>query len=539
MRALPATVFGSADPAIPARSANPHRTRTRAPRGLLVAATLSAVLVLIPLLFIITQAFNAGTGQIAELLWRPLVGELLFNTVLIAGASTCTCAVLGTVTAWLVERTQLPGWRVWAILLAAPLAVPAFITSYAWISLSQSLQDFAGALLVITSSYYPLVLLPVAAALRGLDPALEETARALGCGPWRCFFRVVLPQLRSALLGGMLLVALGVLAEFGAFSLLRFRTFTTEIYAEYRASFDGAGASLLACVLVVLCLACLAAEWKVRGSARYDRADRGVRRAATRYELGSARWAVVALCSIVVMVTLGVPLGMTGYWLTQHNSAAISLTSATTMDLLSATFASVRFGVAGAALTTALSLPLGFLLVRYPSRVAALLERTAYLSQGMPGIVLALAVVSLAVRVLLPLYQSTLLLVVTYAVLFLPLALVGVRAALVQVQSRLEDAARALGLRWYQVAWRVLLPLAGPGLGAAAALVFISVVTELTTTLLLAPIGTQTLATQVWVDTSTLAFAAAAPYAALLVAISLGGSWLLMSLFGKSAILGA
>lgn len=539
MNAMSGKAGGADALAMPAGPAPSYRPRRDAPRGLLAAATASAALVLIPLLFIVAQALRAGAGQAVELLWRPLVGELLLNTLLIVGTSTCACAVLGTVAAWFVERTRLPGRRTWSVLLAGPLAVPAFITSYAWISLSQSLQDFAGALLVVTCSYYPLVLLPVAAALRGLDPALEETARTLGCGPWRCFFRVVLPQLRPALLGGMLMVALGVLAEFGAFALLRFRTFTTEIFAQYRTGFNGAGAALLACVLIALCLVCLAAEWKVRGSARYDRADRGVRRAPIRYELGPLRWLVVALCAVVVLVTLGVPLGMTSYWLTQHNSAAVSLTSSGVLDLLEATWASVRFGLASAALTTALALPIGFLLARYPSRYAIFLERVAYLSQGMPGIVLALAIVTLAVRVLLPLYQGTLLLIVAYAIMFLPLALVSVRAALVQVQSRLEDAARVLGLRWYEVAWRVLLPLAGPGLGAAGALVFISVVTELTTTLLLAPIGTQTLATQVWVDTTTLAFAAAAPYAALLVGISLGGSWILMTLFGKSAVLGA
>jgi iron(III) transport system permease protein len=508
----------------------------RTPRGLIAAASASAALVLIPLLVIVAQALRAGVGKAVALLWRPLVGELLFNTLLIVGSATCLCAVLGTMAAWFVERTDLPGRRAWSVLLAGPLAVPAFITSYAWISLSPAFQDFTGALLVVASSYYPLVLLPVSAALRGLDPALEETARSLGCGPWRCFFRVVLPQLRPALLGSMLMVALGVLAEFGAFSLLRFRTFTTQIFAQYRTGFNGENAALLACALLALCLACLAAEWKVLGSARYDRADRGVKRFSTLYELGRARWPAVALCAAIVLLALGMPLGMTAYWLTQHDAAAVSMTSSGLFDLFDATWASVHLGVAGAALATVLALPVGFLLVRHPGRYAAFLERTVYLSQGLPGIVLALAIVTLAVRVLLPLYQSTLLLVVAYAIMFLPLALVSVRAALVQVQSKLEDAARSLGLRWYEVVWRVLLPLMGPGLAAAGALVFISVVTELTATLLLAPIGTETLATQIWEDTTTLAFAAAAPYAALLVGISLGGSWLLTTLFGRSAV---
>ena len=103
----------------------------------------------------------------------------------------------------------------------------------------------------------------------------------------------------------------------------------------------------------------------------------------------------------------------------------------------------------------------------------------------------------------------------------------SVRSALMQAQKGLEETGRSLGLNWFSVLVRVTLPLAAPGLGAAASLVFIAVVTELTATLLLAPIGTQTLATQVWADTSTLAFAAAAPYAAVMAVMSMAASWLL------------
>ncbi|WP_367188308.1 ABC transporter permease, partial [Castellaniella sp.] len=178
MNAVPGEAFGPDALPISIGHARRRRAPGRTPRGLLAAASASAALVLIPLLVIAAQTLHAGLGQALALLWRPLVGELLLNTLLIVSTSTCLCAVLGTAAAWFVERTRLPGRRTWAVLLAGPLAVPAFITSYAWISLSPSLQDFAGALLVVTSSYYPLVLLPVSAALRGLDPALEETARS-------------------------------------------------------------------------------------------------------------------------------------------------------------------------------------------------------------------------------------------------------------------------------------------------------------------------------------------------------------------------
>jgi iron(III) transport system permease protein len=524
--------------AVAGPAVTPTRGTKRTPRGLLAAAGLCALLVLMPLAFTIYRATTFGWNDSIELIFRPLVGELLVNTLEITVSATLIAAVLGTATAWFIERTRLPGKRLWAGLTVAPLAMPAFITSYAWVSLSLDLQDFAGALLVISTAYFPLVYLPVAAALRGMDPALEESARSLGCGRIGVFVRVVLPQLRPALLGGMLLVALGTLAEFGAFTLLRFRTFTTQIYADYRTSFDSSGASVLACILIAMCLVCLALEMRVRGAARYERLDRGTRRAVLRYELGPWRWLVVAAFAALSIVTLGVPIGMIAYWLTQSGAAAVTPAEVSPALLLESTLSSLGYGFVASIVTTLLCLPLAFLLVRFPSRLATSFERIVFIAQGLPSLVVALAIVSLAVHALRPLYQSAAMLVVAYAILFMPLALVSVRAALTQAQPRLEETARSLGLSWSATARRVLLPLAGPGFGAGATMVFISVVTELNAMLLLSPIGTRTLATQVWIDTSTLAFAAAAPYAALLVGISLLASGTLFALLGKSAVMG-
>lgn len=508
----------------------------RPPPGLLLAAAAASLLVLLPLAVTIFQATQASFGDAIKLLFRPLVGELLLNTLMLVIATTLCSAVLGTGAAWLLERTRVPGRRLWSALIAVPLAIPAFITSYAWVSLSPSLQDFAGALLVVTCSYYPILYLSVAAALRNIDPALEETARSLGCGPWSSFFRVVLPHLRPALLGGMLLVALDVLVEFGAFSLLRFRTFTTEIYAEYRTGFNGPEASLLAVVLIALCILFLVAEMRVRGSAQYARLGAGTRRKAVPYELGWAGIPVAAGFILIAIVALGVPLGMIAFWLTQHSAAAISPVMASGGLLISAAARSLEFSALATLLTLTLALPLAFLAVRYKGWPITLLERAAYLAQGVPSIVVALALVALTVHALRPLYQSTALLIVAYSILFMPLALVSLRAALSQAQRGLEDAGRSLGLNWLEIAFRIVLPLAGPGLGAAAALIFVSVFSELTATLLLAPIGTSTLAIQVWSDTSTLAFAAAAPYAAVMIGISLVSTWLLARRFGETAV---
>jgi iron(III) transport system permease protein len=509
---------------------------SRPPLPLFGAAAVGVGLVLVPVGLTVLRATEASPLRIAHLLFRPLVGELLFNTVSLTVVSAVLAILLGTAAAWFVERTRVPGRALWAVLLAVPLAIPSFITSYAWVSISPALEGFAGAILVVTCSYYPLLYLPVAASLRSLDPALEETARSLGCGPVACFFRVVLPQLRPALLGGTLLVTLNILTEFGAFALLRFRTFTTEIYIEFRASFDSTTGSLLAAILLILCLVCLMAELGIRGTSRYGRIGRGARRPSHVYDLGRGKWLVVSVFAVLTAVTIGVPVFTILYWMTRHGAAAISPAEVSPALLTQATLASLGYGIAGALLATALAIPIGFLATRYRGRAITLMERTSYLPQGLPGIVIALALVFLTVHYLHPLYQSAALLVVAYSIQFLALAVVGVRAALSHAQPNLEEAGRSLGLNVLQVGYRILMPLSGPGLGAAAAMVFIAVTTELTMTLLMAPIGTQTLATQVWADTSTLAFAAAAPYAGIMMLLSLSSSWLLARRFGQSRV---
>ena len=491
---------------------------------------------LLPLAWTAFEATQVDPGDARDLLLRPLVGELLLNTLGLVAATSVLAGLLGTAVAWCVERTQLRGRGAWSLLAAVPLAIPPFVTSYAWVSVSPAFEGFWGALVVVTCSYTPLVFLPVAAALRGLDPALEESGRALGLGPWRCFARVVLPQLRPALLGGMLLVGLNVLTEFGAFTLLRFRTFTTELYAEYRTGLDGPDSSLLAVVLILLCVACLVAERRVQRGRRYARVARFAARRAVAHPLGWRQAPVLGALGALALATIGMPVGMVLFWLFRHDAAAVSPVVASVAGLVSATWASLWLGLAGAGLTVALALPLGVLAARHEGRLVVGLERTAYLAQGVPGIVVALALVSLTLGVAPGLYQTALLLLLAYAIQFLPLALVGVRGALLQAAPAMEEAGRSLGLGWVRVAWRVSLPLAGPGLGAAAALVFVSVTTELTATLLLAPIGTETLATQIWADTSTLAFAAAAPYAALMAGLSLLSTWVLARRFGHAAL---
>jgi iron(III) transport system permease protein len=494
----------------------------RPPALLVLAATAVAALALLPLGFVAYEALQTGWAQASRLVFRQRTADLLWNTTRLTAGCVALTVLIGTAAAWLVERSDLPGRRVWTVLLVAPLAVPSFVNAFGWVSIAPGYDGYAGALTITTLSYFPLVYLPVTAALRGLDPGLEESAYSLGLGRWATFGRVLLPQLRPALLGGGLLVSLHLLSEFGALALLRYPTFTTAIYDQYQSSFTSSAATMLAGVLVLICLGLLLAELALRGRSRYARVGGGAPRAVARVPLGPAVWPVLAGLAGLTVLALGVPIGSIVRWLLAGSSTRID-----THILLQATGTSLSLGAVAAGATVLLAVPAAWLAVRHRGRTASLLERSTYVSSALPGIVVALALVTISIRAATPLYQTAPLLIAGYAILFLPRAVVTVRAALAQAPPVLDAVARSLGEGTVGTLRRVTLPLIAPGLGAGAALVFLAVVTELTATLLLSPLGTRTLATEFWNQSSSLAYGAAAPYAALLVALSAPATYLL------------
>jgi iron(III) transport system permease protein len=503
----------------------PARRRAR-PWVLLGVSGAVALVLLAPLVFLLIEARGAGVDTIAHLIWRPLTGSLLWNTVRLTVVVTVLCAVIGTVTAWCIERTDLPGRRVWAVLVVVPFAIPDFVVSFGWASLSTWVQGFRGAVLVMTLAVYPLVYLPVAASLRSADPVQEEVARSLGLGRIRTFLRVTLGQARGAILGGCVLVTLVLLAEYGAFEILGYQTFTTEIFTEFQVSFNVPTASALSLVLVLLSVIVLGGEVAARGRGRVVRTGPLAQRATQRHRLGRATLPVLAAFVILVGLALGVPIGSSVYWMFEGGAHALGGVS-----ILDAGWHTAFYSAVAAALATLMALPVALLAVRHSGR---LLERSTYLVLAMPGLVIALALSYFTERYADSFgYQSAPLLIVAYAILFFPLALVGVRASVAYAPVTLEEVARSLGQSRLAVLRRVTLPLVGPGLAAAFCLVFLAAVTELTATLILVPTGVQTLATQFWAYQQNLSYGQAAPFALVIIAIAAAPSYVLSRWFDR------
>ena len=495
-----------------------------------VLAVLIALFSLVPLGYVAYMTVATGWDTAVGLILRPRVGELLLNTLLLMAATIPLCLLLGVAGAWLVERTRLRGHRIWAVLLAAPLAVPAFVNSYAWVSAIPQLGGLWSGVLISTLSYFPLVYIPAAATLSRLDPAIEQSAAALGLGAWRTFFRVVLPQLRIALTGGALLVGLHLLAEYGAFAMIRFDTFTTAIMTQYQSTFNGAAGNMLASVLVFFCLLLLVAEVRSRGTARYARIGSGAQARALRLPLHAYQVPAQLFLLALTALAFGLPLYYVIRWILAGGADIW-----TASEFLPALFTTFTYGLAGAAATTVVAFPMAYLAVRHPGWFSKSLELSNYVTSSMPGIVVALAFVTVSIRMVPGMYQTAGLLVAAYVLLFLPRALVNLRAGLAQAPKELDEAAQALGKPPLLAFIRVTLRLTAPAAAGGAALVFLAIANELTATLLLSPNGTKTLATEFWSKSSEIDYAGAAPYALLMILLSAPMTYLLFQQSKKVA----
>ncbi len=490
-----------------------------------------AAFALAPLGYVLVRG-GGSPGRLLHLLGAPTTLGYLLHTVLLAVVVPVVCVVLGLALAVLVVRTDLPGRRWWAVLFALPLGIPSFVSSYAWVATSYQLAPSStalfgldGAVVILSLSLFPYVFLPAVATLRGLDPAQEETARALGRGRWSAFIQIVLPQLKPALTGGALIIALHMLAEYGALVLLRYPTLTTAIMARYEFGRQ-VEALLLSTLLTVVCLVLLVADVLLRGRISAPRLGSGVARVGTPQRLGWWRTPALLAAVLVVAASLGVPLASILNGLAEKILTG-GLGGFDWTGLATAAGVTAQVGALAAVAATIAAVPISLLTTRYPGPLSLVTERATWVARSLPGIVVALAFVYLAAHYFYPLYQSMTLLVIGYLALFLPLAVSAQRAGFIHAAPRYDEMSRVLGHGPWRTFARVTMPLALPGIASGAMLVFLDVGKELTATLLLRPTGTSTLATALWTETELLDFGAAAPYALALIAVSAIPAYLL------------
>ncbi|MGB9750981.1 iron ABC transporter permease [Roseiflexus castenholzii] len=512
--------------------------------ALRAAAILVGALAIIPLAYILIRALEAD-ATVWERLWSRQIPALAGNTLALTVTTVALSTLFGVGAAWLVERTDLPGARVWRVLLALPLAIPAYVAAICWLILLRrggvidqiamewmgfargafplpQITNLWGATMVISLCVFPYVFLPVGAVLRSLDRSLEEAARMAGLSAWTTLWRVVLPLAMPAAAGGALLVGLYALSDFGTVAMLRYRTFTLAIFQQFAGQVDRSAAAILSFVLIGMAIPVLyGAAWMARRERQLTR---------TRWQpprltrLG--RWQPLALLAIggLTFFSLGLPLltlgGLTLQgWLVP--TAVDRIWGVNNAGVLRYALNSV--GLAATAATGAIALAIfpALVAVRQPGRWSSLLLAACQSPFALPGIIIGLSFVLLFNRWMPMLYGTLAVLVIGFVFRLLPQAVTANESALRVVSPSLEQAARTLGDNGIRAFQRVTFPVAAPGLLAGWVLCFVTAMKELPTVILLRPPGFDTLPVRIWVAASESVHTQAAPSAFALIAVTI------------------
>lgn len=523
-----------------------HRTFAyvrRAPLGLTAAAAAVSLLATMPLIYILLRAANAAPETWGRL-WSGQMPGLFANTVALLVTAAAFTAVLGLALAWLVERTDLPGRKVWRWLLALPIAVPAYVGALCYLIIFRrgglleqaaiqwgglafgqlplpNLYSLWGATLVIGLFTFPYVYLPAAAALRSTNWSLEEAARLAGRSAWGAFRDVVLPLIAPSLLAGVQLVCFYVLSDFGTVALMRYRTFTVAIYNQFAGQINRDGAAILSFALIALTLPLLGGEAWFNRRRPAAPANWRPRRLTP---LGRWRWPALSLVGAAVFFSLGLPFAVLGGlslqgWL--FPTPADRIWSVGGENIWRYGLNSLLVAGLAATLSVTLAFAPAYLAARHAHPLARALSALSKAGYALPGVIAGLSLILLFNQLLPALYGTLAALVLGFAVRFLPQAAAVNEAAVKSVPPSLEQAARAMGRTPWQTFREVTLPLAAPGLMASWVLVFLTAMKELPTAILLRPPGFDTLPVRVWAAASESVYTQAAPPAFLLIALTL------------------
>lgn len=506
---------------------------------LLLVVFLLGVLILYPAWILLSSSFQDSTGAFTlawyvEAYTDPKNFRAILNTLIIAGGASFVATVFGTFMAWAVVRTDMPGRRIVEAASIVPFISTPFIGALAWILLASprtglinqfwravsgsgdplvDIYSLAGIVMVEALYEMPYVFLIVAGALRSMDPTLEEASMSSGAGVWNTTWRVTLPLVLPAILGGALLVFVLAAEQFGVPAVLgtpaRIRVLTTSIWdtqSVYPPKY-GLGASLCVTLLLISMIG-LWLQRRIIGSRSYTTVGgKGAR--PRRIPLGPLRWAVFAICAAYLLLAVILPFAtiflssirtlwtQDMHWaqLTLENYRWVLFDYPITQRAL---FNSLFLAVVGATVCIIFCAVVSFLSLRtrLPGRKA--LDYLSMLPMAFPGIVLAVGLLQAWINPPLVLYGTIWILFIAYITRYFPYGVRSTSATLLQIHPELEESSLISGANWFQTFWRVTLPLLKPGLVAGWILLFVSFTRELSASVLLYSPGREVLSVAIY-----------------------------------------
>jgi iron(III) transport system permease protein len=526
--------------------------------------TLLAVLIAVPValpLVVVVGALLYPTTSVWSHLAETVLLTYIINTLGLMVLVAILAASIGIGAAWLTAHYRFVGSDWLSVGLMLPLAAPAYVVGYVYADLldvTGPLQTFVrdwaglqlgdyyfpairslpGASLVIALVLYPYIYLLAKTSFENQSGALYESARVLGASPRRLFWRVALPVARPAIMGGLALVLMETIADYGVVEHFGVPTFTTGIFRTWYAMGEHDAALKLAGCLFLFVAVLVLLEQSARRGERFNPLSRNA--PANKVQLrGLAGIAAMALCIAPVLVGFIVPVGCLVVLAVGQGDPTLG------RGFYSYGINSAVVGVIAAGVCALVALLLSYAERLRRDRWLSVGARLATLGYALPGMVLAVGVLlplTLIDRSLagfltdllgrpvgLLLTGSMFALVFVYVARFLTVAYNSTQTGMAQLHPQLDAVARTLGSRPLGVLRRIHMPLLQPAVLSGLLLVFIDVVKELPATLILRPFNFETLATRVYRLASDERLAEASTAALIIVALSLLPTiWLLV-----------
>lgn len=493
--------------------------------GWKIASALIATAVLIPLLVLSLSFFKPET-EIWQHISEHLLGDLLVNTAVLASGVLALTATLGVSLAWLTAVCEYPGRKLFSWALMLPMAVPAYVMAFVFLGFFDfagpvqealralwpgsfdpiDVRSAPGIIIVLSLGLYPYVYLLTRGAFLTQGRKAMEAARSLGCKPVRAFFHVALPMARPWIAGGLMLVLMETLADFGAVSIFNYDTFTTAIYKAWFGLFSFDAAAQLSSILVILALAVMLCEQKMRSRMRYFQTGR-LSMEEHRIPLNGWRgWVASLFCGFIFIVGFILPFLRLMAWSIEaiQNQLDVSYFDEIVNSLLLATGGAGIIGLA--------ALVLAYTARRHHDPITNSTLRIATLGYALPGTVLAVGLfggfsfvdrfVANGLGLDSVLQGSLAMLLVAYCVRFLAVGYHPTSSAMLRITPSIDEAAQSFGIKGVKMLLKVHIPILRNGLLTAVLLCFVDIMKEMPITLMTRPYGWDTLAVKIYELTS-------------------------------------
>jgi iron(III) transport system permease protein len=526
------------------------------PDGFAILGAVVVVLVLAPVVALVIIAGSGGEGPWRHLFVSVVPKAALETAILVTGVAVFA-GVVGTAAAWLVAVHDFPGRRLLEPMLLLPLAFPVYVLAYSWLDLLHpigplqtalravlgyarpadlrlpDLRSLPGAILIFGSALYPYVYVAVRAVFLSQTTGLVEAARTLGAGRARVFFRVALPLARPAIGAGMALVVMETLNDVGAAEFLSVNTLTAAVYSTWVNRGDLPGAAQIALAMLLFVGLALFLERAGRGNRGYAVVGRGGRRGTPIRVDGAAGVGLFLLGSLPALLGFGLPA------LHLARQAGIRLAEAgLPMEILAEVVNTVSIAAVTTLLAVAVALPVVAGRRLHPgSRLHDGLTRLSVVGYAIPGTILGIGLLTVygaidgAIRGAvvglggaptgLVVSASVGGLVLAHAIRFFRLGVGKIDTGLERISPSLDQSARMLGRTPFGVLRHVHLPLLTPAMAGAGPLLFVDCMKELPATLLLRPLGFETLSTRLYGEAARGTYENGALAACLIVAFGL------------------